>query len=101
MKISRENVLYVAELAHLALSDAEVDTYQKQLDAILTYIDKLNELDTARVEPMAQVLYSSDGTEDSTLREDTVRPCDVGEEILDQAPDPKKPYFRVPKVIER
>jgi aspartyl-tRNA(Asn)/glutamyl-tRNA(Gln) amidotransferase subunit C len=101
MKISRDDVLYVAGLAHLELTDAEVDTYQKQLDAILTYIDKLNQLDTVKVEPMAQVLYDTDGTGDPTLREDVVRPCDVGKEILDQAPDPNKPYFRVPKVIER
>ena len=101
MKISRDDVLYVAALAHLELTDAEVDTYQKQLDAILTYIDKLNQLDTAKVEPMAQVLYGTDGTGDPTLREDVVRPCHVGKEILDQAPDPNKPYFRVPKVIER
>ncbi len=101
MKISRDDVLYVAALAHLELTDAEVDTYQKQLDAILTYVDKLNQLDTGKVEPMAQVLYGTDGTGDPTLREDVVLPCDVGEEILDQAPDAKKPYFRVPKVIER
>ena len=101
MKISRDDVLYVAALAHLELTDAEVDTYQKQLDEILTYIDKLNQLDTAKIEPMAQVLYGTDGAEDPTLRKDVVIPCDVGEQILDQAPDPKKPYFRVPKVIER
>ena len=101
MKISHDDVLYVAALAHLELTDAEVDTYQKQLDAILTYIDKLNQLDTAKVEPMAQVLYGTNGTEDPTLREDVVLPCDVGKEILDQAPHPNKPYFRVPKVIER
>jgi aspartyl-tRNA(Asn)/glutamyl-tRNA(Gln) amidotransferase subunit C len=101
MKISRDDVLYVAALAHLELTDTEVDTYQKQLDEILTYIDKLNQLDTAKVEPMAQVLYGTEGAKDPALREDTVLPCDVGEAILDQAPDSKKTYFRVPKVIER
>jgi len=52
------------------------------------------------VEPMAQVL-SDDQTADATLREDRVVPCTVAEEVLRQAPDPKPPYFRVPKVIER
>ena len=52
MKISREDVLKVAALANLELSDAEVDTYRGHLDDILTYIDKLNEVDTAGVEPL-------------------------------------------------
>ena len=63
MKISREDVIRVAELAHLGLSPEEVETYQHQLDAILTYIDKLNELDVTHIEPMAQVLYPAAGPE--------------------------------------
>jgi len=91
MKISREDVLRVADLAYLDLSDSELETYRKQIDEILEYAGKLNELDTSNVEPMAQVL-ADDQTADATLREDVVVPCDV-------APEP--PYFRVPKVIER
>ena len=100
MKISREDVVRVAELAYLDLSEAELETYRAQIDEILEYIGKLNELDTASVEPMAQVL-ADDQTADATLREDVVMPCTVAEEILRQAPDPEAPYFRVPKVIER
>jgi aspartyl-tRNA(Asn)/glutamyl-tRNA(Gln) amidotransferase subunit C len=100
MKISREDVLRVAELAYLDLSEAELEMYRAQIDEILEYIGKLNELDTANVEPMAQVL-TDDQTADATLREDVVMPCAVAEEILRQAPDPEAPYFRVPKVIER
>jgi aspartyl-tRNA(Asn)/glutamyl-tRNA(Gln) amidotransferase subunit C len=100
VKISREDVVRVAELAYLELSEAELETYQKQVDDILEYIGKLNELDTSGVEPMAQVL-SDDQTADATLREDVVVPCDVAPEILRQAPDPEGIYFRVPKVIER
>ncbi len=100
MKISREDVVRVAELAYLDLSEAELETYRAQIDEILEYIGKLNELDTANVEPMAQVL-ADDQTADATLREDVVMPCSVAEEILRQAPDPEAPYFRVPKVIER
>ena len=55
MKISREDVLRVAELAYLDLSETEIETYRAQIDEILEYIGKLNELDTAKVEPMAQV----------------------------------------------
>jgi aspartyl-tRNA(Asn)/glutamyl-tRNA(Gln) amidotransferase subunit C len=100
MKISREDVLRVADLAYLDLSESELETYRKQIDEILEYASKLNELDTTNVEPMAQVL-ADDQTADATLREDLVVPCDVAPEILKQAPDPEPPYFRVPKVIER
>jgi aspartyl-tRNA(Asn)/glutamyl-tRNA(Gln) amidotransferase subunit C len=100
VKISREDVVRVADLAYLDLSEDELETYRKQIDEILEYIGKLNELDTAHVEPMAQVL-TDDQTADATLREDVVVPCRVAGEILKQAPDPEPPYFRVPKVIER
>jgi aspartyl-tRNA(Asn)/glutamyl-tRNA(Gln) amidotransferase subunit C len=102
MKISREDVLRVAELAHLGLSPEEVETYRGQLDAILSYVDKLKELDISSVEPMAQVIYASAGAENHPeLREDIVRPCVVSEPILAAAPDAAKPFFRVPKVIDR
>ncbi|MGH9742650.1 MAG: Asp-tRNA(Asn)/Glu-tRNA(Gln) amidotransferase subunit GatC [Candidatus Acidiferrum sp.] len=100
MKISREDVERVAELAYLDLSEAELEMYRTQLDEILEYIGKLNELDTAGVEPMAQVLAEGQSA-DATLREDAIVPCDVAGEILKQAPDPEAPYFRVPKMIER
>jgi len=92
--------LRVAELAHLELSEAEIEMFSRQLDSILTYAEKLNELDTSKVEPMAQVL-SDDQTADATLREDLIVPCAVAEDVLKHAPDPEPPYFRVPKVIER
>jgi aspartyl-tRNA(Asn)/glutamyl-tRNA(Gln) amidotransferase subunit C len=100
VKISREDVLRVAELAYLELTEAEIETYRAQLDEVLEYISKLNELDTTKVEPMAQVL-SDDQTADATLREDLVVPCAVADDVLAHAPDPEPPYFRVPKVIER
>ena len=100
MRISREDVEKVAELAYLDLSDAELETYRTQIDEILEYIGKLNELDTTGVEPMAQVL-ADDQSADATLREDRTVGCDVAAEILAQAPDREGPYFRAPKVIER
>ena len=100
MKISREEVLRVADLAYLNLSETELETYRAQIDEILEYISKLNELDTANVAPMAQVL-ADDQTADATLREDVIVSCNVASEVLTQAPDPEPPYFRVPKVIER
>lgn len=105
MKITREDVTRVAELAHLELTPAEVDTYQSQLDQILGYVDKLREVDVADVEPMSQVLFpgSGDGAANShpELREDVVRACDYADAVLAQAADAAKPFFRVPRVIER
>jgi aspartyl-tRNA(Asn)/glutamyl-tRNA(Gln) amidotransferase subunit C len=100
MKISREDVIRVAELAHLGLSPEEVDTYREQLDGILTYVDKLNELNLDKVEPMTQVLHTG-GESHPELREDMLLPCDVAEPILAEAPDAAKPFFRVPRVIEK
>ena len=105
MKITREDVLRVAELAHLELSEAEIEMFLRQLDSILTYAEKLNELDTSNVEPMSQVAppaTSGQGAAAGTpLREDQPVPCDVVGEVLAGAPDPSPPYFRVPRVIER
>jgi len=100
MKISREDVVRVAELAYLDLNEEELETYPTQIDEILEYVGKLNELDIANVPPMAQVL-AEDQSADATLREDIVVPANVAEHVLKYAPDPEPPYFRVPKVIER
>ncbi len=100
MKISREDVLRVAELSYLDLSETELEMYRAQIDEILEYIGKLNELDTTNVAPMAQVL-TGDQTADATLREDIVVPSAIADDVLERAPDPEPPYFRVPKVIER
>jgi len=99
MKISNEDVLKVAALANLELSDAEVDTYRGHLDDILNYIDKLNELDTAGVEPLTQLVTATE--DDSALREDVMVRADIIAEVLQGAPDPEAPYFRVPRVIEK
>jgi aspartyl-tRNA(Asn)/glutamyl-tRNA(Gln) amidotransferase subunit C len=105
MKIAREDVMRVAELAHLELTETEFETFSRQLDSILTYVEKLNELNTDGVEPMAQVVppgaANAAPSAGTPLREDIVEPCAVIVEVLAGAPDPEPPYFRVPKVIER
>jgi aspartyl-tRNA(Asn)/glutamyl-tRNA(Gln) amidotransferase subunit C len=105
MKITREDVLRVAELAHLELSEAEIEMFSRQLDSILTYVDKLNELDTSNVEPMAQVAPPAASGQGATvgtpLRQDEFALCDIIGDVLAGAPDASPPYFRVPRVIER
>jgi aspartyl-tRNA(Asn)/glutamyl-tRNA(Gln) amidotransferase subunit C len=101
MKITRDEVLHIAELANLELTPDEIDLYRGQLDEILTYVGKLQELDISSVEPMAQILFAAPGDSHPELRDDTLRPCDVADAVLAQAPEAAKPFFRVPRVIER
>jgi len=104
MKISREDVQRVAQLAYLELSAEEIEMYQSQLDGILTYIDKLKELDVSSVAPMEQGLFKQPETAEEShpeLREDVLCPAQVSGPILARAPDAAPPFFRVPKVIER
>lgn len=101
MKISREDVLRVAELAHLELTPEEIELYRGQLDEIIAYVGKLEKLDVANVEPMAQALFAAPGENHPELRDDTLAPCDIADAVLAQAPDAAKPFFRVPRVIER
>ena len=99
MKITENEVRYVAGLANLKLTEDEIGRMVHDLDEILTHIDKLNELDTREVEPMTQVLY--DAGETATLREDVEAPTLSNEQALANAPRAGAGYFKVPKVIER
>ena len=99
MKITEKDVRYVGALANLELSDAEVLRLAADMDAILTYVEKLNELDTAAVEPMAQVLY--DAPEDVAMRADRERPSFPQNKALANAPESGAGHFKVSKVIER
>jgi aspartyl-tRNA(Asn)/glutamyl-tRNA(Gln) amidotransferase subunit C len=99
MKITEEQVHYVAALANLSLTEAEVSKLQHDLDGILEHFDKLNEIDVAGVEPMAQVLYDTEET--ATLRADVPVPPLGNELALANAPQPGAGYFKVPKVIDR
>ena len=103
MKLSDAEVRHVAELANLALGDAEIQKMIQDLDGILTHIDKMNELDTSNVSPMAQVLFDS---REENLRADTERATLGTAAAIANAPlankeGPGAGYFKVPKVIER
>jgi aspartyl-tRNA(Asn)/glutamyl-tRNA(Gln) amidotransferase subunit C len=99
VRISEEQVRYVAALANLNLPAAEIVRFQTELDGILEHMDKLNEIDTTGVQPMAQVLFEAGET--ATLREDVPVPCLGNEAALANAPQRGAGYFKVAKVIER
>lgn len=94
-KLSAKEVRYVAELARLELSPEEVEPFTTQLNAILEYMDQLNELDTEKVEPTSHVLSLS-----NVLREDEVGHSLSPDEVLANAPEKDKGHFVVPKIIE-
>jgi aspartyl-tRNA(Asn)/glutamyl-tRNA(Gln) amidotransferase subunit C len=99
VKITEKEVRYVAGLANLKLTEAEVARFQADLDGILEHVDRLNEIDTSNVEPMAQVLF--DAAETATLRADVPAAPLGNQASLANAPQPGAGYFKVPKVIER
>lgn len=99
MKITAKDVRYVAALANLELSEQEAAQFAADLDSILAYVEKLNELDTSQVEPMAQVLY--DAPEELTFRADREWPGFPQEQSLGNAPESGAGHFKVAKVIER
>jgi aspartyl-tRNA(Asn)/glutamyl-tRNA(Gln) amidotransferase subunit C len=99
LKLTEEEVRYVAQLANLRLSDEEVHRMSHDLGHILTHIEQLNELDTKHVEPMAQVLFEADET--ATLRQDVIRTPLSNAEAVANAASSGAGYFKVPRVIER
>ena len=99
MKITEQEVRRVADLANLRFDDDEIARMAQDLDGILTHIDKLNELDTSDVEPMAQVLY--DAEETATLREDRSARRSGTRRRWRTLRWPGSGYFKVPRVIER
>ncbi|MBI5635230.1 MAG: Asp-tRNA(Asn)/Glu-tRNA(Gln) amidotransferase subunit GatC [Nitrospirae bacterium] len=92
MNISLE---HLSRLARLALTEEEKSRYGNQLDNILQYVEKLNELDTTGIEPTSHVLSISNVT-----REDISRPSLCREDALMNAPDKTDAFYRVPKIIE-
>jgi aspartyl-tRNA(Asn)/glutamyl-tRNA(Gln) amidotransferase subunit C len=94
-KITRREVEHVARLARLALSEEEKELMTRQLDRILGYVDKLNELDTTQIEPTSHVIPM-----ENVMREDAVRPSLSQDDALANAPDREPPFFRVPRIIE-
>lgn len=95
MKLSREEVKRVAELARINFSEEEIETFTEQMGNILEYIEKLNELDTSDVRPTSHVLDLV-----APMREDAVEHVLGVEEALDNAPyKADDDHFVVPKVI--
>lgn len=92
------DVRKVAKLAHLEITDAEVELYSPQMADIVKYIEQLNELDTENVEPMLGCL-TAEGQATMTIRDDVVVASLGQTAALDQAPSGVAGHFQVPKVL--
>lgn len=95
MSISREEVEHVAELARLWFEEGELERMTEQLDAILAYMEQLQEVDTTGVEPTTHAMELF-----NVFREDQIRPSMGVEEALANAPRRSGESFQVPRVIE-
>lgn len=94
MALTREEVLHVAKLARLSLDPGEVDLFTRQLNDILAYVEKLQEVDTAGVPPMAHAVPVL-----NVFREDEVTPGLSRDDALANAPATEGGTFVVPRII--
>ncbi len=94
MPLSEKDVQYVAKLARLEVTNEEVAKYTLQLANILEYVEQLNKLDTANVEPLTHPLDVK-----NVFREDVVRPSLTQQEVLSNGPEIQSGHFKVPKIM--
>ena len=94
MKISREDILHVADLARLEMDEDAIDTFADKIGKILDHIDTLNSVDTIGVAPTSHAISLS-----NAFREDMVQPSFEREAALANAPEEEAGYFLVPKVV--
>lgn len=95
MSVTKDEVKHIAKLAKLEFNDEEINKYTDDLNEILGYVDKLNELDTEDVEPLSHPIEGS-----NVFREDKLKKSVDTEDALKNAPKSTSEYFKVPKVIK-
>jgi aspartyl-tRNA(Asn)/glutamyl-tRNA(Gln) amidotransferase subunit C len=94
MAVNRQDVEHIAELARLKFSEAELESFTHDMNEILTYVEKLNELDTENIEPLSHPVEGY-----NAFREDVVKKSIPHEEALKNAPSKDEDFFKVPKVL--
>lgn len=94
MAVTKKDVEKIAELARLKFSDEELENFTPQMNEILSYMDKLNELHTENVKPLSHPVEQT-----NVFREDELKSSISNEEALKNAPDKTDSHFKVPKVI--
>jgi aspartyl-tRNA(Asn)/glutamyl-tRNA(Gln) amidotransferase subunit C len=95
MKIEKDKIEYVANLARISLSPEEKALFSQQLNDILAYVEKVSEIDTSGIEPTNHAIDMG-----NVFRDDKQKQSLSNAEALSNAPDKKDGFFRVPKIIE-
>jgi aspartyl-tRNA(Asn)/glutamyl-tRNA(Gln) amidotransferase subunit C len=96
MSVTKKDVEYIAELARLKFKEEELESFTHQLNEILNYVDKLNELDTENVEPLSHPVENV-----NVFRNDELKKSITTKDALKNAPDRNDEFFKVPKVINQ
>ena len=94
MAVTKKDVEKIAELARLKFTDEDLENFTPQMNEILSYMDKLNELDTENVKPLSHPVEQT-----NVFREDELKPSISTEDALKNAPSKDEHHFKVPKVI--
>lgn len=96
MSVTKKDVEHIAKLARLKVTEEEAEHYTGQLNQILEYVEKLNELDTENVEPLSHPVENI-----NVFRDDKLKPSINTEDALKNAPHKDDQHFKVPKVINQ
>lgn len=94
MNFSKDSIAKVASLARLGLDDDEIASLEKELSGILSYVEKLNELDTSNIKPSSSLFDTK-----QLLREDSVKKSLENEKVLQNSPENNGSYFVVPRIL--
>jgi len=94
--IDKDTVKHVALLSRLALSEKELETYSSQLEAILSYINKLNEIETTNIVPTSHAIAALK----NVFRKDILKPSLGEDDVLANAPAREGNFFKVPQIID-
>ena len=96
MSVTKKDVKKIAELARLEFTESDLESYTTEMNKMLDYVDKLNELDTENVQPLSHPIENT-----NVFRKDEVKESTEREDALKNAPDKSSEYFKVPKVISQ
>ena len=95
MSIDKDTVKHISKLARISLDDKKINSLSKDLSSIMKFIEKLNELNTDKINPLTSITNASLRT-----RKDEIKDGKIRDQILKNSPDKNEEFFVVPKVVE-
>ena len=95
MSIDKDTVKHISKLARISLDDKKINNLSKDLSSIMKFIEKLNELNTDKINPLTSIINASLRTRKDEIKDDKIR-----DQILKNSPDKNEEFFVVPKVVE-